>query len=89
MQLKTPLIKNNSSSIADSTINAILGLDYSSQSSGHWSYGKDSYLHYENDKTIQHLRIEDLRICPSPELKQLTLVETQTCASIMFQMIYN
>ena len=39
--LKMPLIKNNTPSIAaDSNINAILGLGYSSQSSDHWSYGK-------------------------------------------------
>ena len=84
-KLKTPLIKNNSSSIAaDSTINAILGLDYSSQSSGHWSYGKDSYLHYENNKNdTEYLRIEDLveAYASFTRIKaNLTLVETQTCS---------
>ena len=59
-------------------------MDYSSQSSGHWSYGKDSYLHYENDKNdTKYLRIEDLvkAYASFTRIKaNLTLVETQTCS---------
>lgn len=82
--LKIPLIKNNTPSItAKSNINAILGLGYSSQSSDHWSYGKDSYLHYENDKRdAEYLRIEDLVKAHEDFLKiyeNLSMVTIRTC----------
>ena len=83
-KLNTPLIKNNISSIAaDSTINAILGLG-SLHSTGHWSYGEKSYLHYENDKNdAQYLRIEDL-VEPYKDFLEiyanLSLVTLKTCS---------
>ena len=81
--LKIPLIKNKTPITANSNINAILGLGYSSQSSDHWSYGKDGYLHYENDKRdAEYLRIEDLVKAHEDFLKiyaNLSLVSISTC----------